>query len=396
MTFDVARVRGLYPTLGAGTVHLDGPFNALMPETVIRAIITTLRSSPAQPGSTSPASTRAAASVRAASEAVADLVGAEPEDVVLGGNAPMLISRFAAVASKNWTLGDEVVLSRLDRDTGIRCWTQAARSCGGVVRWAEVDVETGDLPDWQYDRLIDSPTRVVTVPLANPTTGAVPDVAAIAERAHAVGALVVVDAGVALPHVTIDLAELGADVIVLSARTFGGPTVGALVARPGVLKGLEPDSAAPRKPFEVGPPPVELLDGVTAAVDHLSMLDEFGWGNRRERLLSSITSAGAHVEPLFAHLEDGLRAIPGTTIIGSPERRVSVLSFTIEDSTAEKVGQHLAENGISVWTGPVGMSALMSTLGVEEIGGTVHVGLMPHNTEFEVDQLVRQVAAFVG
>src|SRR5579863_870822 len=111
MAFDVARVRGLYPTLGAGTAHLDGPFSTLMPETVIRAIIATLRGSPAQPGSSSPASVRAAASVEGAREAIADLVGGQADSVVLGGNLSTLIARFAATLSRGWKLSDEVVLT---------------------------------------------------------------------------------------------------------------------------------------------------------------------------------------------------------------------------------------------------------------------------------------------
>src|SRR6266496_1805928 len=95
MSFDVARVRGLYPTLGAGIAHLDGNFS-------------TLRSSPSQPGSRSTRSQRAAATVDNARRAIGDLVGASPDCVVLGANVPTLIDRFAGLIVREWQLGDEI------------------------------------------------------------------------------------------------------------------------------------------------------------------------------------------------------------------------------------------------------------------------------------------------
>ncbi|MCU1658795.1 MAG: cysteine desulfurase family protein subfamily, partial [Pseudonocardiales bacterium] len=165
MSFDVARVRGLYPTVGTGTAHLDGSFSALQPESVIRAIIATLRSSPSQPGSRSSRSQRSATSVLQARRAVADLVGATPDSIVLGHSVASLLLRFATLLSRDWQFGDEVVLSRLDADVNLRPWIRAARAAGGVVRWAEVDLETGELPAWQYEQLINRRTRIVTVPL---------------------------------------------------------------------------------------------------------------------------------------------------------------------------------------------------------------------------------------
>ena len=150
LPFDVARVRGLYPTLGAGIAQLDGSYSALQPETVIRAIITALRASPAQPGSVSPRSQLSERTVANARRAIADLVGGAPEDVVLGGNVSTLLQRFAWLVGREWQLGDEIVVSRLDHDANLRPWLSAAKTVGAVVHWSEIDVETGSLPDWQY------------------------------------------------------------------------------------------------------------------------------------------------------------------------------------------------------------------------------------------------------
>ena len=178
-----------------GVVHLDGTYSALQPETVIRAIIAALRSSPAQPGSTSVRSQRGAASVASARRAIADLVGSTADCVVLGSNVSTLLQRFAWLVAREWQLGDEIVRQPAGPDANIRPWVTAAPNRGSVVHWAEVDVETGELPTWQYEQLINTHTRVVTLPLANPATGVVPEVRAIADLAHAMGAVVVVDAG---------------------------------------------------------------------------------------------------------------------------------------------------------------------------------------------------------
>lgn len=397
MSFDVARVRGLYPTLGAGVVHLDGTYSALQPETVIRAIITALRSSPAQPGSTSVRSQRGAASVANARRAIADLVGSTADCVVLGSNVSTLLQRFAWLVAREWQLGDEIVVSRLDHDANIRPWVTAARTVGAVVHWAEVDVETGALPDWQYEKLINTHTRVVTLPLANPATGVVPEVRRIADLAHAMGAVVVVDAGAALPHMPIDIWELGADLLGVSAATFGGPTVGAVVARPGLLHEIDEDSRAPVPGrYELGSLPVELLDGVTAAVDHLASLDENATGSRRERIVTSLVAAEDHQGRLFAGLDARLRRLRGVTVLGPGNQRVPVLAFTVAGRRPADVGEFLRARGISVWTGPNGMSELMLSLGADELGGAVQVGVMPHTTAAEVDELVRALAELTG
>jgi cysteine desulfurase family protein (TIGR01976 family) len=390
MSFDVARVRGLYPTLGGGVAYLDGNFSALQPETVIRAIITTLRSSPAQPGSQSARSLRAVAAVDNARRAIGDLAGAAANCVVLGANVTVLMEQFAALIAREWQLGDEIVISRLDQDGNVRPWLSAAKTVGAIVRWAEADVETGELPEWQYDRLISRRTRLVTVPLANVATGAIPNVRHIADLAHAVGALVVVDAGAALPHMPLDLTELGCDLIGVAIEGFGGPTVGAMVAREGLLYELDEDSAEPVPGrYEVGPLPVELLDGVVAAVDHLASLDEYASGSRRQRLVSSLRAVQEYERQLFTTLDRRLRAIPGVTVLGSPSTRVPLVSFAVDGRKPMEVGEHLKSRGVSVWTGSNGMSLFMSSLGADELGGTVHAGLMPHTTRAEVDQLAR-------
>lgn len=393
---DIARVRGLYPTLATGTAQLDGSFAALHPESVIRAVIATLRSSPSQPGSGSARSQRSALRVGRARRAAADLVGARADDIVLGGGEAALLWRFVGLLSSDWQLGDEIVLSRLDTDVMISAWLRAARERGVVVRWAEVDLETGELPTWQYDQLVGRRTRIVTVPLGNAATGMVPDVSAIAELAHKHGALVMADAGAAPCYLPLDIGEFGTDLLYVAAWAFGGPTVCALAARPGLLQELgelldDEDATAPRA-FEPGPLPIELLDGFTAAVDHLADLDEHARGPRRDRLIDSVSAAADYAGDLYARLDEGLRALPHVTVLGGPRRDLPVAGFTVEGCTPDELGAHLQRRDISVWTGPSGLDGLLRTFGADEYGGAAFLGVMAHTAPGEIDQFLDAMA----
>jgi cysteine desulfurase family protein (TIGR01976 family) len=391
---DVARVRGLYLTVGTGPACLDGPLSTLQPESVVRAIVATLRSSPTQPGGTSHRSHRSAAMVQSTRAAFADLVGGKADSVVLGATLGALHSQLCELVAGEWQLGDQIVLSRLDSDAVVTPWSRTARASGVAVRWAEVDLETGELPAWQYEHLIGPHTRLVSLALGNPATGTIPDVRGIADLAHEAGALVLVSAGAAATHLPLDLATLGADLIAVSAPSFGGPNLAAIIARPGLLVELDGGShaAAPHR-LEFGPLPVELVDGATAAIDHLASLDEHAIGTRRERLATSVAAAGAHTAALWEHFANGVAELPHVTIFGGTADRLPVTAFTVARRRPAQVGEFLGRRGLSVWTGPSGLTQLMTAFGADELGGATFVGFMPHTTVTEVDQLLAGLGA---
>ena len=127
-------------------------------------------------------------------------------------------------------------MSRLDHDSNVRPWIQAAGRAGVDVKWAEVDLVTGELPVAQYADLIGPRTRLVAVTAASNAIGTRPDVAAISGLAHAMGALCYVDGVHATPHVPVDVAALGADFFTTSAYKWSGPHLAAAVAPPGAAR----------------------------------------------------------------------------------------------------------------------------------------------------------------
>jgi cysteine desulfurase family protein (TIGR01976 family) len=300
--------------------------------------------------------------------------------------------------AKRWGPGDEIVVSRLDHDANIRPWVQMAEETGVLVRWAEVDIETGDLPDWQYDQLLTERTRLVAVTAASNAIGTRPDVAAIAARAHAVGALVYVDAVHAAPHVFLDRRALGADFLALSAYKWCGPHVGAVVADPALLEQMWPDKVLPasdRVPerFETGTPPFELLAGLPAAVDHLAGLCTEATGSRRERLRTSMAAVGDYEGELFGWLDDALRAMRHVQVLGRPEDRTPTLSFTVANLMPRQVTAELSRRGICAWDGDYYARELFDALGVNEAGGAVRLGLAHYNTAEVIGYVIDAVAA---
>lgn len=396
MALDVARIRGLFPALGDGWIHLDAPAGMQIPEQVTTAVSMALRAPVSGPGGVFPASQRAEAIVDAARRAVADLVGADPAGVVLGPSSAVLLARLADALGAGWLIGDEVVVSRLDHPGNTAPWQQAAQRCGGIARWAEVDIETCELPAWQYDDLITARTKAVAITAASGAVGTRPDLQHIAEIARNAGALLIVDASSAAPFLPVDMATLGADIIVLSASAWGGPPVGALVFRdPALLDrlpslSLVPGAKGPER-LELGPHPHPLLAGLVASVDYLAELDDSAVGPRRERILTSMGSMKAYQAGLLSGLINELRSLHHVMVIGDAMRRVPIFAFAVADVRAEDAVVHLAKRGICAFADN-GHNGVFAALGVGEVGGAVRVGLAHYTNTVEADQLVRGVA----
>src|SRR4051794_9865842 len=145
MSLDVAAVRASFPALSAGSAHFDGPGGSQTPAVVATAVAAALTAPMANRGSVTEAERNAAAVVRAARQAVADLTGGDAGGVVFGRSATSLTYEFSRALSAGWGPDDEVVVTRLDHDANVRPWVQAAAARGATVRWADFDPATGEL-----------------------------------------------------------------------------------------------------------------------------------------------------------------------------------------------------------------------------------------------------------
>ena len=241
----IESIRAEFPGLAGGWASLDGAAGTQVPAAVIEAIAAALRDGMANVHGAFAASERSTAIVEEARRAVADLVNGRPEGVVLGPNMTTLTFHVADALSRGWSGGDEVVVTSLDHDANVRPWVIAAQRAGATVRWAEFDTGTGELTAERVGEVIGDRTRLVAVTAASNAIGSRPDVRAIAERAHAAGALVYVDGVHATPHVPTDMRALGADFYAFSTYKLFGPHAGTVVADPALLARLTPAKLAP-------------------------------------------------------------------------------------------------------------------------------------------------------
>jgi cysteine desulfurase family protein (TIGR01976 family) len=396
MAYDVARVRGLHPALGDGWTRFDAPAGMAVPESVASTVSTAFRGAAAHIHSSHPAAQRSAALLDAARRAVADLVNADPAGVVLGADRAVLLAALADASSTRAGLGNEVVVSRLDDEANIAPWLRAADRFGATVKWAEIDIETGELPIWQWEDLLTSDTRLAALPSASSTLGTLVDVQAVAKLVHQAGGIAVVDHSAAAPYRLLDMGVVEADVVALNATAWGGPPIGALVFRdPGLIDtfgsvSTDPDAVGAAR-LELGAHQYALLAGVVASVEYLAGLDEDAQGSRRERLTQSMESAQDYLDELFEYLVTSLRLLPLVTLIGDPPSRIPAVSFVVTGVPAERVVQRLADNGVLA----IGNAAsrVLDLIGVDEIGGAVTLGLAHYSTTAEIDHLIRTLAS---
>lgn len=397
MTLDAGPVRTAYPALRDGYAYLDGAAGTQVPEQVIEAVAAAARGGIGNAGGAFPASQRASAIVAGCRRAVADLVGGSPGGVILGPNMTTLTYRLAGALSATWQPGDEVVVSRLDHDANVRPWVQAAHRAGATVRWADVDISTGELPAAQYDMLLSERTRLVAVTAASNILGTRPEVAVITGKAHAAGALTYVDGVHATPHGPVDVRGLGADFYATSAYKWSGPHIGAVIADPVLLETLRPDklAASPEvvpERFELGTPAYADLAGVTAAVEHLAALGGKGQGTRRERLLASMAAVSDYEGRLFTEMLGGLEAMKHVTTYGKAASRTATAYFNVAGHAPAEVAAHLASRKVNVWHGHNYAWELTGALGIRDSGGAVRAGLVHYNDRSDVDRLLAAVA----
>ncbi|MEU6836151.1 cysteine desulfurase-like protein [Streptomyces rubiginosohelvolus] len=402
MSYDVSAVRAQFPALSSGTAHFDGPGGTQTPASVVAAIGEAMSRPLSNRGSTLPGEVNADGIVREFRQAMADLLGADPGGIVFGRSATQLTYDFSRTLARTWEPGDEVVVSRLDHDANIRPWVQAAERVGAVVRWADFDPATGELPPEAVGAQLTGRTRLVAVTGASNLIGTRPDIPAVARLAHAAGALLYVDGVHLTAHAAVDLERLGADFLVCSPYKFFGPHHGVLAARPELLGTLRPDKLAPStdavpERFELGTLPYELMAGTRAAVDFIAELGTVaaGLAGRRERLLSAYAAIGSHETALRESIEKGVRDLRGVTVRSRAAERTPTLLLTFEGRDATEAYRALARSGVHAPAGSFYALEASRHLGLGESGG-LRVGLSAYNDADDMERLLAGLADFLG
>ncbi|MFT4029652.1 MAG: cysteine desulfurase-like protein [Protaetiibacter sp.] len=401
MSFDVAAFRRRFPALETGVAHLDGPGGTQTPREVGEAIARTLTGPLSNRGAAMASERNATDAVLAMREAVGELLGVPASGVVYGRSATQLAYDFSRHLARHWGPGDEVVVTRLDHDSNVRPWVQAAERAGSTVRWIGLDPATGELLLDELPELLSERTRVVAVTASSNLIGTVPPVREIADAAHAVGALVYVDAVHYAAHELVDREALGADLVVCSPYKFLGPHCAVLGADPALLETIRPDKLLPStdvvpERFEFGTLPYETMAGVTAAVEVLARIAPGEATNRRAALAASFRALHAHESALLERLEARLAEFgERVTVWSRAARRTPTVLMTFPGRSADAASAFLAEREVHAPAGNFYALEASRALGLGDAGG-LRAGLAPYTTGDEVDRLIAGLAEFLG
>ena len=413
---DSARIRSAFPELrervgGQPLVYLDTAATALRPAGPVEheSNFALTRTAAVNRG----AHTLAAEATVAYDDAraiIAKFVGARPNDLVFTSNATesinlvalaiRLASAVGGPARFALETGDEIVVTQAEHHANLIPWQEVAKSTGAILRIAPV-TDGGVLTVDAVESVLSDRTRVVALPMVSNVLGIVNPFTEIAAAAKRTGALVVLDACQAAPHMAIDVTATGADFVAFSAHKMYGPTgIGALWGTaavldemPVVLTGgsmitrVDYDSSdylpAPAK-FEPGTP---RLTQAIGWADSVRFLDDIG-----------IDRVAEHESSLGTHLYDLISEVDGVYILGTDTgvERVGLVSFAVDGVHPHDVGQFLDAKGVAVRVGHHCAQPLHKRLGVDS---STRMSLGVYSTldevEFAVDAL-SQVRGYFG
>lgn len=406
--FPIAAVRARFPALarqvgGQPAVYFDAPGGTAACDTAIGGVTRRMSEGSAHPGGPFASSLETEATCAQAQAAIADLLGATPQEIAFGPNMTSLTFAVSRALARGWSEGDELIVTRLDHDANVAPWLQVAEDKGMTVRWLDFDPASGR---WSLDdlaALLNAKTRLVALGVASNALGTINPIAEAVQLARANSdAMVYVDAVQSVPHLVTDVAALGADFLACSPYKFFGPHQGVLWMdqrhdeRVRAYK-VRPAGNDGAHRFETGTPSFEGQAGVLGTIDYLDWLGELvdpGANSRRQRLIAAMTASSAHERRLGEHLLAGLKTIPGLKLWGPPtmDGRVPTFSFTLAGHDPQAISEHLAARGIFAWAGNFYAVEAVERLGLTDAGGLLRVGLCHYSTTQEIDRLIAALA----
>jgi cysteine desulfurase family protein (TIGR01976 family) len=403
MSLDIHEVRQQFPALDSQAIFFDNPGGTQIAKPALDRMVDYLKNTNANHAGQFATSIASDAIIDEAHQAVADFINAKrAEEIVFGANMTSLTLHISRSLARTWNPGDTIVVTRLDHDANVTPWLLAAKDRDCQVRYADFNLQDGTLDMQQLLESFESKPRLVAIGYSSNALGTINKVQEITQKAHAVGALVYVDAVHYAPHGPIDVQQLDCDFLVCSAYKFFGPHVGLLYGRYELLDQLtaykvRPAPTSPPGKFETGTQNFEGIAGVLGVLEYFEWLGEsFGdkeilgdYSNRRLRLKQALKSIQTYEFELSHTLLEVLEETPGLTIYGlrDPQRleeRVPTFAFNMEGFTPREVAEELGKRDIYVWDGNYYAISVTESLGVEETGGMVRVGPVHYNTVEEI------------
>lgn len=450
-SLDLKWIRDHFPALtqkinGQPVIFFDGPGGTQVPGAVLDAMSDYLVRSNANAHGAFATSARTDGVITSARAAIADFLGCNSDEVVFGANMTTLTFALSRAIARGLQPGDEIIVTRLDHSANVSPW-YALEEQGAVIRVVDINVADCTLDMSDLERQINPRTKLVAVSYASNAVGTINDVATVVRLAHAVGALVYVDAVHYAPHAPINVHALDCDFLGCSAYKFFAPHVGILYGKREHLARLQPYKVQPASEevpsrWETGTLNHEGLAGIVAAVNYLAKLgchvspsvdkelvlalaqaDKEGletfscprfltspnqpshelvsaYHSRRAALVAAMSGIQQYERELSQKLISGLLEIPGLSLYGitEPDRfawRTPTVAFRLAGYTPEAVARALGDRGIFAWHGNFYAIGVTQKLGVETSGGLVRIGLVHYNSVEEIEQLLQALISLV-
>lgn len=413
---DVARIRKDFPILertvrdGKPLVYLDSAATSQKPTAVLDAERAFYETSNAGVHRGAHQLAEEATDAYESSRArISAFVGAHADELVFTKNATESLN-LAAYAFSNATAkaaygagedprfvlhpGDSVLVTEMEHHANLVPWQEVCAKTGATLRWIGL-TDDGRLDLSNIDSLIDETTRVVAVVHQSNILGTINPVAELMSRAHAVGAIGVVDACQSVPHMPVDVPGLGADLVAWSGHKMLGPTgIGVLWGRPEVLDAMPPfitggsmietvtmertTFAAPPQRFEAGSPMVAQAVGLAAAVDYLDAL--------------GMAAVAAHEHRLTGYALERFSSLRGVHVVGPADNvnRGGAVSIAVDGLHPHDVGQFLDDRGVAVRVGHHCAWPVCRRFGV---AATTRISTYVYNDESDIDVAVAGVVA---
>jgi len=410
MTFDVAAIRTDFPILsreinGHPLVYLDSANTSQKPAQVLAAMRDYHERHNANVSrSVHTLGTESTLAYEDARAKVAAFVGARSSDeIVFTKNSTEAINLVAyAMGNASTQLdadprlrlgpGDEIVVSEMEHHSNIVPWQLLCQRTGATLRWFGI-TDDGRLDESSLPELVNERTKLVSVVHMSNILGTVNDVSRIVARAHDVGALVMLDCSQSVPHLPMDVADLGVDFIAFTGHKMLAPTgIGVLWARFELLEAMPPflgggsmietvtmgrtTFAPPPARFEAGTPPIAEAIGLGAAVDYLSAL--------------GMRAVHQHEQEITGYALKTLADIPGVRIFGpgTAEGRGGTVSFAVDGVHPHDVGQILDDLGVEVRVGHHCARPVCARFGVAAM---TRASFYLYTTTDEIDALAQGV-----
>jgi len=400
----VAEIRGQFPALerrhnGFPVAYFDGPGGTQVPRGVVRAMDDYLFNHNANTHWRYPTSEETDALIGDAREALASFLNGRADEIAFGQNMTSLTFHLARAFGRQWSKGDEVVLTELDHHGNVAPWTALQVDRGITVRMVKMRTEDGQL-DWSdLEAAITPRTKLLAINAASNALGTITDITRATALAHSVGAKVFVDAVHYAPHRLVDVQAIGCDFVGCSAYKFYGPHIGVLWGKRDLIESLDVPRLAPApqespERLETGTQNHEGIIGAAAAVDFLASLTNGDAASRRDALRTTFDVLHARGEALLSRIWNSLASVNGLTLYGPPpgSPRTPTLSFTLRGISTDDVAIALAKRGVFVSNGDFYAATIVERLGLVP-DGLVRVGCSCYTSDDEVDRLIDGVRA---